>query len=96
MKQYLALIVVSLLTFGCSTFKKDETCATATAAYATYLAVINAGGEPSKSEIQAAVAASAFLTSYCGYTAPPPVEGSKSIPGLLDKNGVPVLLPPGH
>lgn len=82
------------LLFGCA--DKQMTCERAQAAYATYLAIVQAGGEPSKTETQIAVGAAAFLTAYCGWSSPIPAgpSGARSAVAVTDSRGVPVVVPP--
>lgn len=92
MKKLLSLMALAGVLVGCSTTQRTETCQTAQAALATYLAVVQAGGTPSASEIQIAAGATAFLTAYCGWTSPG--AGTRSA-GQVDRYGVPVVVPPG-
>jgi uncharacterized membrane protein (UPF0136 family) len=81
-----------ILCCGCQTVNKEQTCETARAAYAVYLAVIESGGAPNKDQIIAAKAAAAFLAAYCGEV--PKAErglppGPRTHP--TDANGVLIL-----
>lgn len=101
---------ISLLGNGCAMFgsgDKKETCQTAQASLAAYLAVVNAGGTPSADEARIAAGATAFLAAFCGWTpaggsSPPKKAGSASrgeaspdvMVSQVDAYGVPIIVPP--
>lgn len=94
-KTKLLLLVLPLITALAGCANRTETCQNAQAALATYLAIQQAGGEPSSTEIQIAAGATAFLTAYCGWTSPVPQDGVRGGPPAKDQNGVPIIVPPG-
>lgn len=83
MKPITSLILAALLV-GCGT-TKDQRCDTYRTTYELYRAS-TAFREPSKEEVDAAHAASVFLTLYCGW------QKTKAV----DQNGVPVVVPGGE
>jgi hypothetical protein len=73
-------LLLALLLVGCGT-TKDQRCGAYRTTYEMYRAS-TAFREPSKQEVDAAHAASAFLTLYCGWTK---TRG-------VDQHGVPVIV----
>ena len=83
------------LALGCAGIQdKEQRCQHYSSLYDVYLASTSVR-EPSNDEILAAVAAAAFLRSYCGWeatnTSPP---GTRSAGPAIDQHGVPILIPP--
>lgn len=83
MKQITSLILAALIV-GCGT-TRDQRCDTYRTTYELYRAS-TAFREPSEQEVDAAHAASVFLTLYCGWLK------TKA----ADINGVPVVVPGGE
>lgn len=87
-----------VLSSGCATtgtgWDKEQTCETATAAYAVYQAVLAADAKPSSDQIAAAKAAAAYLVVYCGQTpATTSASATRAKPAarLIDAYGVLVI-----
>lgn len=88
------LLSIALIGAGCATSSDREArCESYAAIYAAYSAASAARESISSEEIAAAAAAAAFLSLYCGWSSPSPTPGSRG-PAPVDRNGVPIILPP--
>lgn len=80
----IAILAAALVGCASNPEQQQQTCQAAGATLAAYQAYLIAQREPDPQQVAAAQAATAFLTSYCGWTA---TRG-------VDSHGVPIILPP--